>query len=95
MTEEEIEGAIDALKLQRFWPHEAEIEKDATAALEVIGELHGRIAVLTKRCEVLERMVDQMTSKYDWEVLVDLESRNRNLRRAMDEVEKMLAKAGL
>jgi len=90
MTNEEIEQAVDGLRLQRFWPHVDDIVIDAGRALEAIGELYGQIAVLEDRNRALEVMVDRMTSKDDWEILIDMQRDQLKVRKAFKKVIKKL-----
>jgi hypothetical protein len=90
MNDEEIEQAVDGLKLQRFWPHTDDIVIDAGRALEAIGELYGRLAIAEDRNRALEVMVDRMTSKNDWEVLIDMQRDQLKVRKAFKKVMKQL-----
>ena len=115
MNNEEIEQAIDGLKLQRFWPHEDDIEHDAIAALKAIEELQARYRMMTTLADVtadnaadridellarieeleqrnraLEVMVDRMTSKDDWEILIDMQRDQFKVRKAFKTVMKQL-----
>lgn len=90
MTNEEIEQAVDGLKLQHFWPHVDDIVIDAGRALEAIGELYGQIAVLEDRNHALELIVDRMTSKNDWEILIDMQRDQLKVRKAFKKVMKQL-----
>jgi hypothetical protein len=90
MNNEQIEQAIDGLKLQRFWPHPDDIVIDAGRALEAIGELYGRLAIAEDRNRALEVMVDRMTSKNDWEVLIDMQRDQLKVRKAFKKVMKQL-----
>ena len=90
MTNEEIEQAIAGLKLQRFWPHPEDMVLDAGRALDAIYELHGQIAVLEDRNRALEVMVDRMTSKDDWEILIDMQRDQLKVRKAFKKVIKQL-----
>jgi len=90
MTNEEIEQAVDGLRLQRFWPHVDDIVIDAGRALEAIGELYGQIAVLEDRNRALEVMVDRMTNKDDWEILIDMQRDQLKVRKAFKKVIKQL-----
>jgi len=83
MTNEEIEQAKDGLRLQRFWPHEEDIVIDAGRALEAIEELQ-------LRNQSLEVMVNRMTSKDDWEILIDMQRDQLKVRKAMKTVMKQL-----
>jgi len=47
MNNEDIQQAIDGLKLQRFWPHQADIAEDAARALAAIEELQARYEMMT------------------------------------------------
>lgn len=47
MNNEDIDQAIDGLKLQRFWPHQDDIAEDATRALAAINELQARYKMMT------------------------------------------------
>ena len=111
MTNEEIEQAVDGLKLQRFWPHVDDIVIDAGRALEAIGELQARYDSLSNhsknviarnvelnkrnhdlelRNQSLEVMVDRMTSKDDWEILIDMQRDQLKVRKAFKKVIKQL-----
>jgi len=115
MTNEEIDQAIEGLKLQRFWPHVEDIVVDAGRALEAIYELQARYEMMTKLANVavdvsanhtdellkrieeleqrnraLEVMVDRMTSKDDWEILIDMQRDQLKVRKAFKKVIKQL-----
>jgi hypothetical protein len=90
MTNEEIEQAIEGLKLQRFWPHVEDIIVDAGRALEAIYELQAQVIVLEERNRALEVMVDRMTSKDDWEILIDMQRDQLKVRKAFKKVIKQL-----
>ena len=115
MNNEEIEQAIDGLKLQRFWPHEDDIEHDAIAALKAIEELQARYRMMTTLADVtadnaadridellaendalkerilaLQIVVERMTRKEDWEVVVDLQVHQHRMRKAFKTVIKQL-----
>ncbi len=111
MNNEEIEQAVDGLKLQRFWPHVDDIVIDAGRALEAIGELQARYDSLSNHCknviarnvelnernhdlelrnQSLEVMVDRMTSKDDWEILIDMQRDQLKVRKAFKKVIKQL-----
>lgn len=79
----EIEEAKEGLRLQRFWPHVETIIVDAGNALKVIEELEARN-------QALEVMVDRMTSKNDWEVLIDMQRDQLKVRKAFKKVMKQL-----
>ena len=79
----EIEEAKEGLRLQRFWPHVETIIVDAGNALKVIEDLEARNAAL-------ELMVDRMTSKNDWEVLIDMQRDQLKVRKAFKKVMKQL-----
>jgi len=83
MTNEEIDQAKDGLRLQRFWPHVDDIVFDAGRALEAIEELQ-------LRNRALEVMVDRMTSKDDWEILIDMQRDQLKVRKAFKKVIKQL-----
>lgn len=83
MNNEEIEQAKDGLRLQRFWPHQEDIVVDAGNALKVIEELEARN-------HALEVMVDRMTSKNDWEMLIDMQRDQLKVRKAFKKVMKQL-----
>jgi len=111
MNNEEIERAIDGLKLQRFWPHVDDIVIDAGRALDAIYELQARYDSLSNHCkdviarnvelnarnhdlelrnQSLEVMVDRMTSKDDWEILIDMQRDQLKVRKAFKKVMKHL-----
>jgi hypothetical protein len=115
MTNEEIDQAIDGLKLQRFWPHQDDIAEDATNALAAIAELQARHAAmkwladtaidssadhidkllaevedLKTRNRALEVMVERMTSKDDWEILIDMQRDQFKVRKAFKTVMQQL-----
>jgi hypothetical protein len=111
VNNEEIEQAVDGLKLQRFWPHVDDIVIDAGRALEAIGELQARYDSLSNHCknviarnvelnernhdlelrnQSLEVMVDRMTSKDDWEILIDMQRDQLKVRKAFKKVIKQL-----
>jgi hypothetical protein len=111
MTNEEIEQAVDGLKLQRFWPHIDDIVIDAGRALEAIYELQARYDSLSNhsknviarnvelnkrnhdlelRNQSLEVMVERMTSKDDWEILIDMQRDQLKVRKAFKKVIKQL-----
>ena len=111
MTNEEIEQAVDGLKLQRFWPHVDDIVIDAGRALEAIGEMQARYDSLSNHCknviarnvelnernhdlemrnQSLEVMIDRMTSKDDWEILIDMQRDQFKVRKAFKTVMKQL-----
>jgi hypothetical protein len=90
MTNEEIEQAIEGLKLQRFWPHVEDIVIDAGRALDTIYELQAQVIVLEERNRALEVMVDRMTSKDDWEILIDMQRDQLKVRKAFKRVIKQL-----
>lgn len=52
MNNQEIEQAIEGLKLQRFWPHQDDIAEDATRALAAIEELKARYAMMSTLADV-------------------------------------------
>jgi hypothetical protein len=83
MTNEEIEQAKDGLRLQRFWPHEEDIVIDAGRALEVIEELQ-------LRCQATEAVLDRITEKQNWEILIDMQRDQFNVRKAFKKVMKQL-----
>ena len=83
MNNEEIEQAKDGLRLQRFWPHQEDIVVDAGNALKVIEDLEARN-------QALEVMVDRMTSKNDWEILIDMQRDQLKVRKAFKKVMKQL-----
>lgn len=115
MTNEEINQAIEGLKLQRFWPHVDDIVMDAGRALQAIDELQARYEMMTtlanvtadtsadridellarieeldQRNSALEVMVDRMTSKDDWEILIDMQRDQLKVRKAFKKVIKQL-----
>ena len=90
MNNEEIEQAIDGLKLQRFWPHVDDIVIDAGRAIRAIEELQAQVIVLEERNRALEVMVDRMTSKDDWEILIDMQRDQLKVRKAFKKVIKQL-----
>jgi hypothetical protein len=115
MNNEQIEQAIDGLKLQRFWPHAEDIVIDAGRALDAIYELQARYDMMTtlanitadtsadridellarieeleQRNRALEVMVDRMTSKDDWEILIDMQRDQLKVRKAFKKVMKQL-----
>jgi hypothetical protein len=90
MTNEEIEQAIAGLKLQRFWPHAEDMVLDAGRALDAIYELQAQVIVLEERNRALEVMVDRMTSKDDWEILIDMQRDQLKVRKAFKKVIKQL-----
>ena len=90
MNNEEIEQAIDGLKLQRFWPHPEDMVLDAGRALDAIYELQAQVIVLEERNRALEVMVDRMTSKDDWEILIDMQRDQLKVRKAFKKVIKQL-----
>ena len=90
MNYEATQRAIDGLKLQRFWPHVDDIVIDAGRALEVIEELLTNIIELEQRNRALEVMVDRMTSKDDWEILIDMQRDQLKVRKAFKKVIKQL-----
>ena len=79
----EIEEAKEGLRLQRFWPHVETIIVDAGNALKVIEDLEARN-------QALEVMVDRMTSKNDWEILIDMQREQLKVRKAFEKVLKQL-----
>tara|TARA_R110000822_G_scaffold86951_1_gene202103 strand:+ start:585 stop:857 length:273 start_codon:yes stop_codon:yes gene_type:complete len=79
----EIEEAKEGLRLQRFWPHVLTRAIDAGNALKVIEDLEARN-------HALEVMVDRMTSKNDWEVLIDMQRDQLKTRKAFKKVLKQL-----
>jgi len=83
MNYNEIEEAKEGLRLQRFWPHVETIIVDAGNALKVIEDLE-------IRNQALEVMVDRMTSKNDWEVLIDMQRDQLKVRKAFKKVIKQL-----
>jgi hypothetical protein len=83
MTNEEIEQAKDGLRLQRFWPHEEDIVFDAGRALEVIEELQ-------LRCQATEAVLDRITEKQNWEILIDMQRDQFKVRKAFKKVIKQL-----
>ena len=83
MNYNEIEEAKEGLRLQRFWPHVETIIVDAGNALKVIEDLEARNAAL-------ELMVDRMTSKNDWEILIDMQRDQLKVRKAFKKVIKQL-----
>jgi len=90
MTNEEIEQAIAGLKLQRFWPHPEDMVLDAGKALDAIYELQAQVIVLEERNRALEVIVDRMTSKDDWEILIDMQRDQLKVRKAFKKVIKQL-----
>ena len=90
MNNEEIEQAKDGLRLQRFWPHVEDIVIDAGNALAAIEELQAQVIVLEERNRALEVMVDRMTSKDDWEILIDIQRDQLKVRKAFKKVMKQL-----
>jgi hypothetical protein len=115
MNNEQIEQAIDGLKLQRFWPHSEDMVLDAGRALDAIYELQARYDMMTtlanvtadtsadridellarieeieQRNRALEVMVDRMTSKDDWEILIDMQRDQLKVRKAFKKVIKQL-----
>jgi hypothetical protein len=90
MNNEEIEQAKDGLRLQRFWPHVEDIVVDAGNALAAIDELQAQVIVLEERNRALEVMVDRMTSKDDWEILIDMQRDQLKVRKAFKKVIKQL-----
>jgi hypothetical protein len=90
VNNEELDQAIDGLKLQRFWPHVEDIVIDAGRALEAIYELQAQVIVLEERNRALEVMVDRMTSKDDWEILIDMQRDQLKVRKAFKKVMKQL-----
>jgi len=83
MTNEEIEQAKDGLRLQRWWPHQEDIVFDAGRALEVIEELQ-------LRCQATEAVLDRITEKQNWEILIDMQIDQFKVRKAMKTVMKQL-----
>ena len=83
MNYNEIEEAKEGLRLQRFWPHVETIIVVAGNALKVIEDLEARN-------HTLEVMVDRMTSKNDWEVLIDMQRDQLKTRKAFKKVLKQL-----
>ena len=83
MNYNEIEEAKEGLRLQRFWPHVETIIVDAGNALKVIEDLE-------IRNQALEVMVDRMTSKNDWEILIDMQRDQLKVRKAFKKVIKQL-----
>ena len=83
MNYNEIEEAKEGLRLQRFWPHVETIIVDAGNALKVIEDLEARN-------DALRVMVDRMTSKNDWEVLIDMQRDQLKVRKAFKKVLKQL-----
>jgi Ribonuclease G/E len=83
MNYNEIEEAKEGLRLQRFWPHVETIIVDAGNALKVIEDLE-------QRNRALEVMVDRMTSKDDWEILIDMQRDQLKVRKAFKKVMKQL-----
>jgi hypothetical protein len=83
MNNEQIEQAIDGLKLQRFWPHPEDIVFDAGRALEVIEHLQ-------LRNEALEATLDRITEKDNWEILIDMQRDQFKVRKAFKKVIKQL-----
>jgi len=83
MNYNEIEEAKEGLRLQRFWPHVETIIVDAGNALKVIEDLE-------IRNQALELMVDRMTSKNDWEILIDMQRDQLKVRKAFKKVMKQL-----
>jgi hypothetical protein len=83
MNYNEIEEAKEGLRLQRFWPHIETIIVDAGNALKVIEDLE-------IRNQALELMVDRMTSKNDWEILIDMQRDQLKVRKAFKKVIKQL-----
>jgi len=79
----ETEEAKEGLRLQRFWPHVETIIVDAGNALKVIEDLEARN-------RALEVMVDRMTSKDDWEILIDMQRDQLKVRKAFKKVIKQL-----
>jgi Mg2+ and Co2+ transporter CorA len=115
VNNEEIEQAVEGLKLQRFWPHVDDIVMDAGRALQAIDELQARYEMMTtlanvtadtsadridellarieeleQRNRALEVMVDRMTSKDDWEILIDMQRDQLKVRKAFKKVIKQL-----
>ena len=86
MTNEEIEQAKDGLRLQRFWPHEEDIVIDAGRALAVIEELQ-------LRCQATEAVLDRITEKQNWEILIDMQRDQFKVRKAMKTVIEQLDNA--
>lgn len=83
MTNEEIEQAKDGLRLQRYWPHEDDIAEDATRALAVIEALEAR-------CRATEVVLDRITEKQNWEILIDMQRDQFKVRQAFKAVMKQL-----
>lgn len=83
MNYNRIEEAKEGLRLQRFWPHVETIIVDAGNALKVIEDLEARN-------DALELMVDRMTSKNDWEILIDMQRDQLKVRKAFKKVMKQL-----
>ena len=83
MNYNEIEEAKEGLRLQRFWPHVETIVIDAGNALKVIEDLEAEN-------HALELMVDRMTSKNDWEILIDMQRDQLKVRKAFKKVLKQL-----
>ena len=78
MKNEEIDQAIDGLKLQRYWPHEDDIAHDATQGLAAIEELQARYAAMKR---LADAAIDTSADRID-ELLAhveDLKARNRAL----------------
>jgi hypoxanthine phosphoribosyltransferase len=90
MNNEQIEQAIDGLKLQRFWPHVDDIVIDAGRALDVIEELLTNIIELEQRNQALEMTLDRITEKENWEILIDMQRDQLKVRKAFKKVIKQL-----
>jgi len=83
MNYNEIEEAKEGLRLQRFWPHVETIIVDAGNALKAIEDLEAEN-------DALKVMVDRMTSKNDWEILIDMQRDQLKVRKAFKKVMKQL-----
>jgi hypothetical protein len=62
----------------------------ADTSADRIGELLARIEELEERNRALEVMVDRMTSKDDWEILIDMQRDQLKVRKAFKKVIKQL-----
>ena len=83
MNNEEIEQAKDGLRLQRFWPHQEDIVVDAGNALAAIEELQ-------LRCQATEAVLDRITEKQNWEILIDMQRDQFKVRKAFKTVIQQL-----
>jgi len=79
----EISQTIDGLKLQTLWPHEEDIAHDAKRALELINEL-------LERNRALAVMIDRMTSKDGWQIMIDFQLDQFKVRKAFKTVQMQL-----